>query len=204
MINSKITSTEQLREIYGFPKGRAEKKVLSTLEKHSKNFIANSPFLLLSSISKEGKMDVSPRGGNSGFVKVVDNNTLIIPDAKGNNRVDSLTNIVETGHVGLIFLIPGIDETLRINGTAHITTEESILALFKDEDKQPITCLVITAEEIFLHCAKALMRSHLWQEIHKVDPKNFPTMGRMLKDQLNSSETPETREEMIKRYQKDL
>ena len=204
MINSKINSTEQLREIYGFPKGRAEKKVLNTLEKHSKNFINHSPFLLLSSIDKEGKMDVSPRGGSSGFVKVINNNTLVVPDAKGNNRVDTLTNIIETGHVGMIFLIPGIDETLRINGTAYITTEKSVLALFEDEDKQPISCLVIHAEEIFLHCAKALMRSKLWQEDYKVKTKDFPSMGRMLKDQLNSSEEPETREDMVKRYQADL
>lgn len=204
MINSKITSTEQLREIYGFPKGRAEKKVLNSLEKHSINFIANSPFLLLSTISKDGKMDVSPRGGNSGFVKVIDNHTLIIPDAKGNNRVDSLTNVIETGHVGMIFLIPGIDETLRINGTAYITQEEDVLALFEDEDKQPITCLVIKTEEIFLHCAKALMRSHLWHDTNKISPKDFPSIGTMLKDQLNSPEAAESREDMIKRYQKDL
>ncbi len=204
MAKNKITSTDQLRELYGFPRGRAKDKVLSSLEKHSLNFISKSPFLLLSTISKDGKMDVSPRGGNPGFVKISDNGNLLIPDAKGNNRMDSFTNIIETGSIGLIFLLPGIDETLRINGSAYITTEEHILNYFHSEDKTPISCLVISIDEIFLHCAKALMRSRLWSDDYKIDTKDFPSIGKMLKDQLKSTEEAETREEMIQRYQKDL
>ena len=204
MAENKITSTDQLRELYGFPKGRAKDKVLSTLEKHSKHFISKSPFLLLSTISKEGLMDVSPRGGIPGFVKISESGDLLIPDAKGNNRMDSFTNIIETGSVGLIFLLPGIDETLRINGSAYITTDASILSLFDSEDKTPISCLVISIDELFLHCAKAFMRSKLWKGDFQIEPNDFPSIGVMLKDQLKSNEEAETREDMIKRYQKDL
>tara|TARA_R110002073_G_scaffold313380_3_gene485312 strand:- start:21966 stop:22583 length:618 start_codon:yes stop_codon:yes gene_type:complete len=201
---NQITSIEKLREIYGFPKGRAKDKVLTSLEKHAIHFLSKSPFLLLSTVSNNGKMDISPRGGNPGFVKVSDTNTLLIPDAKGNNRIDSFSNIIETGRIGLIFLIPGIDETLRINGSAYITTDTHVLNLFTSEDKTPISCLVISVEEIFLHCAKAFMRSKLWTDHFKIVPKDFPSIGTMLKDQLNSSEEAESREEMIQRYQKDL
>ena len=112
--------------------------------------------------------------------------------------------LLKTGSVGLIFLLPGIDETLRINGSAYITTDSSILDYFKDEDKTPISCLVISIDELFLHCAKALMRSKLWKGNYQIDPKDFPSIGTMLKDQLKSPEPAETREDMIKRYQKDL
>lgn len=200
----KITSAKQLRELYDYPRGRAKDKVLDSLEKHSIHFIATSPFLVLSTVSKDGKMDVSPRGGKPGFVKISESGQLLIPDAKGNNRLDSLTNILETGSIGLIFLIPGIDETLRINGTACITNNEAVLSHFSTEDKKPVTCLVVSIDELFLHCAKALMRSKLWKSDYQIDPRNFPSIGTMLKDQLTSPEKAETREDMIKRYQKDL
>lgn len=201
---NQVTSIEELRGIYGFPKGRAKDKVLTSLEKHAIHFISKSPFLLLSTVSDSGKMDISPRGGNPGFVKISDTNALLIPDAKGNNRIDSFSNIIETGRIGLIFLIPGIDETLRINGSAYISTDTHILGLFTNEDKAPISCLVISVEEIFLHCAKAFMRSKLWFDNFKIAPKDFPSIGTMLKDQLNSTEEAESREEMTQRYQKDL
>ena len=204
MTENKITTVNQLRELYDFPRGRAKDKVLEALEKHAINFISKSPFLLISSISSNGKMDVSPRGGTPGFVKISDSGELLIPDAKGNNRLDSLTNILETNTIGLIFLLPGIDETLRINGSAYITTDESVLNHFDSEDKLPVSCLVISVEETFLHCAKALMRSKLWRGDYQIAPKDFPSMGVMLKDQLKSTDEAETRDEMIQRYQKDL
>lgn len=204
MTENKITSVDQLRELYDFPRGRAKDKVLNALEKHAINFISKSPFLLMSSISSDGKMDVSPRGGAPGFVKISESGELLIPDAKGNNRLDSLTNILETRSIGLIFLLPGIDETLRINGSAFITTDKSVLDYFDSEDKVPVSCLVITVEETFLHCAKALMRSKLWRGNYQIEPKDFPSMGVMLKDQLKSNEEAETRDQMIERYQKDL
>jgi len=199
----KITNITQLRDIYGEAKGRAKSKVLPALEKHGINFINQSPFMILSSVSADGKMDASPRGGQQGFVKVLDKQTILVPDAKGNNRVDSLGNIVETGKVGCLFMVPGIDETLRLNGTCHITTDAEMLAHFAADTKAPITVLVIEIEEVFLHCAKAFMRSKLWDASAQVNPDDFPTMGRMLKDQLGVGEL-ESREDMRKRYAPDL
>lgn len=200
----KITTVSQLRELYEYPRGRAKDKVLSKLDKHSKNFINTSPFLVLSSSNNKGKQDASPRGGFPGFVKVIGDSKIVIPDAKGNNRVDSLSNIIETGKIGLLFLIPGVNETLRINGNAYISTDKEYLNLFNSQQNKPRSAIVITAEEVFLHCAKAFMRSKLWDESSKINRDEFPTMGQMLKDQLGSKETPETHEAMEKRYQKDL
>lgn len=200
----KVTNVKQLRDLYGFPGGRAKDKALPSLEKHSINFIRKSPFFILSTSNSKYEMDASPRGGTPGFVHVLDENTLLIPDVKGNNRVDSLTNIIETGMVGTLFLIPGVDETLRVNGTANISMDSKYLNLFKYENNPPKTCIVLTVKEVFLHCAKALMRSGLWNEDSKIDRKELPTIGEMLKDQLKSSEPVESQEDMIKRYQKDL
>ncbi|MBE9489854.1 MAG: pyridoxamine 5'-phosphate oxidase family protein [Bacteroidetes bacterium] len=200
----KIENENQLRELYSLPSGRARDKVFTTLDKHAINFISKSPFIVLSTCDKNGKMDASPRGGNFGFVKVLNNKEIIIPDAKGNNRIDSLINILETGQIGMLFLIPGIDETLRINGSAFITTEVKYLEMFSSENLPPKTCMVINVEEVFLHCAKALMRSKLWNVDSKIERSELPTIGEMLKDQLGSKEPAETQDDMLKRYQKDL
>ena len=199
-----ITSESQLRELYGFASGRASKKSLLSLEEHAKNFIAKSPFVVLATISTTGKMDNSPRGGKPGFVQVLDDNHIVIPDSKGNNRLDSLVNIIENGRVGLFFMLPGIDETLRINGSAEIRTDRELLDRFTDEQNPPKTCVVIEVEEMFLHCAKALMRSKLWSKDIQLARENFPTMGRMLKDQLQGPEDVESHTDMVERYQKDL
>ncbi len=200
----KITTEKQLRELYGFPSGRAKDKVFSTLDKHAINFIKKSPFVVLSSSNKDGKHDASPRGGLPGFVHVNSDTELIIPDAKGNNRMDSLSNIIETGKVGLLFLIPGVDETLRINGNACLSTDTNHIDLFASEHNPPKSCIIISVEEMFLHCAKAFMRSKLWDTSTQINRDALPTMGQMLKDQLGSKEAPETREAMVKRYKKDL
>jgi len=200
----KIENTSQLRKVYGYPSGRAKDKVLKELEPHSKYFINNSPFVVISTIDSDGNMDASPRGGAIGFVEIATNRKLLIPDAKGNNRVDSLSNIIETGRVGLLFFIPGIDETLRINGSAIVSTSEDILNKFNSESKPPISCIVVSVEEVFLHCAKAFMRSQLWNNETHVNPKDFPSMGQMMKDQLNTKTDAESREDMIERYSKDL
>lgn len=200
----KIKNTEQLRELYGFPSGRAKVKVLQKLDIHSKNFIEKSPFLIMATTSEAYKQDASPRGGISGFVKIINSETLVIPDSKGNNRLDSLTNILETGVIGLIFLIPGVDETLRINGKAHISTNSEYLNLFDSEKNPPKTCIVVSIQELFLHCAKAFMRSKLWSEEAKIKRSVLPTMGQMLNEQLGISAPIETQEEMVERYHKDL
>jgi len=200
----KITTKQQLRELYDQPSGRAKNKVLHSLEEHAINFINKSPFLVMSTIAKNGAMDASPRGGVPGFVNVLDNKTLIIPDSKGNNRLDSLSNIIETGTVGLLFLIPGVDETLRINGKAYISTDKKYLVAFNNEKNIPKACVIITIDELFLHCAKALMRSKLWRIESQIKRSELPTMGQMLKDQLGEMKPAETQEQMVQRYTKDL
>ena len=132
----------------------------------------------MSTSSSEGKTDASPRGGASGFVKVVDKTNLVIPDAKGNNRVDSICNIVETGTIGLLFLMPGVHETLRINSSAYLSSDNLYLGLFTEESNQPKACIVVSIEEAFLHCAKAFMRSKLWD----VSAQFVSNYGAMLKD----------------------
>lgn len=200
----KISNLKELRDLYGYPSGRAKDKVLTNLDKHCINFIHHAPFLVLSSCDKKGKLDASPRGGHPGFVKVVNASQIIIPDAKGNNRVDSLGNIIQTEQIGLLFLIPGMDETLRVNGHAYLSTSEDHLALFSFEKNKPKCCIIVDIKEVFLHCAKALMRSRLWDKTSQINRDSFPTMGEMLKDQLGTSEDPESQIDMINRYKQDL
>ena len=202
--NHLLQQEEQLREIYGYAKGRAEKKVLNRLEKHCKHFLQMSPFLVIATYDKEGNVDVSPRGGTPGFVAVQSETEILIPDSKGNNRIDSMVNITQTHRFGSIFFIPGVDETLRINGHAEITTDPSILQTWKDERNPPKSAIQVTVEEVFLHCAKAMMRSALWNPSVQIERTSFPTIGEMLSDQLNDEAPAESQEQMVARYQKDL
>jgi len=199
-----IESEEKLRELYGFPKGRSKAKQLHVLEKHSINFIQLSPFVSMSTYGASGSVDCSPRGGKPGFIKILNNGCIIIPEAKGNNRLDSLVNIIETGNIGCLFLIPGVDETLRINGTARLSTANEYLRLFATERNPPKACIEVTISEVFLHCAKALMRSDLWSSKSHIERSLLPTMGAMINDQISLNEEPETQEDMIKRYKSDL
>ncbi|TVP43912.1 MAG: pyridoxamine 5'-phosphate oxidase family protein [Halomonas sp.] len=178
------------------------KKQLSRLDQHCQRFIELSPFVVLATGNASG-LDASPRGGEPGFVKVIDDLTLMIPDSPGNNRLDSLKNIVESGRVGLLFLIPGVDETLRINGAAHISVDEDKLQLFASEKQAPKVVVEVTVEEAYLHCAKAFMRSKLWADESRRDRSVLPTMGQMIQEQIGSS-SPESQEEMIARYAQDL
>ena len=200
----KIESVEQLREIYSQPTGRSVDKTLACLEKHSAHFISRSPFMVISTFNKAGQVDTSPRGGAPGFVKVVDEQRIVIPDAKGNRRQDSQINIIATGRIATLFFIPGVNETLRINGSACIRTDADILTLFVEERNPPQTYIEITIEEVFLQCAKAVMRSRLWSEDSKIDRGSFPSMGQMLNDQLNIDGPVESQAEMEARYLSDL
>jgi PPOX class probable FMN-dependent enzyme len=204
MQKTTISSEQELRKIYGHASGRASLKVLTQFEKHAIHFINNSPFLVLSSADTNGKLEASPRGGQAGFVKVISTTELLLPDFKGNNRIDSLVNIVETGRAGLLFMIPGIDETLRVNGTATISSDPEVLEMGREKDKLPISCIIIKAEEIFLHCAKAFMRSDLWGETNRIAQDDFPSMGIMIKEQIKSDDPVESRSDMKERYKKDL
>jgi PPOX class probable FMN-dependent enzyme len=196
----------QLRELYPAPNERAIRKELDHLDPHCRRFIALSPFVVMASVApgEEGPLDASPRGGAPGFVRVPDATTLLIPDAPGNNRLDSLTNIAATRRVGLLFLIPGIDETLRVNGTARVTDDPALLAPFTGEHHPPRVVVAVAVQQAYLHCAKAFMRSRLWSVAAQVERSALPTLGRMINDQLGLATPAESQEAMLARYAKDL
>ena len=154
-----ITNESELRTVYGAPNKRSQQKVLGHLDQHCRRFIALSPFCVLSTAGAGGRVDVSPRGDVPGFVAVPDDRTLLIPDRPGNNQIDSLRNVVEQPHVGLLFLVPGMNETLRVKGTAEIVTDEDLLATLSVKGRSPVSILRVTVAEAFLHCAKALIRA---------------------------------------------
>ena len=199
-----ITTLDALRERYAAPRGRSLLKELKQLDAHGRRFIELSPFLVLATHGASGAMDASPRGGAPGFVKVVDECTLLIPDAPGNNRLDSLENIIATGRIGLIFMIPGVDETLRINGRAVLSIAERDIALCTDERRAPTLAIKVSAEEVYLHCAKALMRSRLWHADSRIERSSLPTMAQMIRDQTGADIPLESQEAMVARYAVDL
>ena len=199
-----IDSRETLRALYPPAKERSLKKQIGHLDKHCRRFVELSPFVVLASGSADGRFDASPRGGEPGFVKAPDSATLLIPDAPGNNRLDTLENIVGTGRIGLLFMIPGMDETLRVNGTARLCDEAGMLAQFANEKRAPKLVIEVKVEDVYLHCAKALMRSRLWSADSKVERSAMPTMGKMLNDQTGIQTPAETQEQMVERYKPEL
>src|SRR5215467_8417635 len=185
-----LKSEADLRELYPPPIERARLKVLHRVDRHCANFIARSPFLCLGTSSEHGA-DVAPRGDEPGFVHILDETTLAIPDWPGNNRLDSSSNIVVNPQVGLLFLIPGVQETLRVNGTAEITTRPDLLDRWERNGKRPKALLVVKVHEAFLHCGKALIRARLWEDDYKIQRSQLPPYGQMLKDQIETTETAE-------------
>jgi len=199
-----VSNFRQLRSIYNYSKGRAALKVINSLEKHSKNFINLSPFVVISSKGKNGHADVSPRGDSVGFVKIQDDKTIIIPDRSGNNRLDTLENIIFDPSVGTLFFIPGINTVLRINGNAFIEDSLEIRAQFKINNNIPKTCIIINIEEIFMHCAKALMRSSFWDHSKYLSQTDFPIISKIINDQLNSEDDEQNHQQEDKRYKKQI
>ncbi|MEO0557831.1 MAG: pyridoxamine 5'-phosphate oxidase family protein [Bacteroidota bacterium] len=199
-----IDALADLRQHYPEPSARAQSKSIGHLDRHCRRFIELSPFVILATAGRDGQLDASPRGGGPGFVHYVDAHTLWLPDASGNNRLDSLSNIIETGRVGALFLIPGIDETLRLNGSARVRDDNEVLGAFPEERKPPRAVLEITVQEVFLHCAKALMRSKLWADESRQDRSVLPTMSEMLNDHTGLNQPLETKAEMRARYASDL
>jgi PPOX class probable FMN-dependent enzyme len=173
-----------LRRLYDQPSELARLKQLDRLDAHCRRFIALSPFLVIGSTRPDRGSDVSPRGDAPGFVQVLDDRTLAIPDRPGNNRLDTMSNLVHAPEVGLIFFIPGIDETLRVNGTATLTRDAGVLARAAVNGKVPKLAIQVAVREAFLHCGKALRRSRLWSADYRVDPATFPSLGRMIVDQV--------------------
>lgn len=178
-----IASEEALRALYPPVSGLAGIKCLPALDRHCEAFISRSPFVCLGTQDGSGRADVSPRGDAPGFVRIVDRNTLAIPDRPGNNRLDSLSNIVANPAVGLLFMVPGFDETLRINGTAVLVTDPALLDSLKVDDRLPRLAIVVTVREAFLHCAKAFRRSRLWDPAARQDRSAMPSLPKMILDQ---------------------
>lgn len=185
-----IRSIEELREVINAPKpdSTVMRKELPALDDHCKNFIAKSPFALLSTSGESGRCDVTPRGDGPGFVRVLDENTLVIPDRPGNRRIDSMQNIIENPHAGLLFLVPNVDETLRVNGRAAITDDADLLATMTMQSKDPKLAIVVEVEEVFFHCARAFKRASLWEPDTWIERSELPTLGQMLADQLKMAE----------------
>ena len=199
-----IDSVEQLRSHYRPAQGRALDKQLDHLDPHCIHFIGLSPFVVLATGAATGQLDASPRGGAPGFVRVLDRHTLLLPDARGNNRLDSFSNIAASGRAGLLFLIPGVDETLRVNGDARLSADPALLVHFAGERNPPQLVMRLHVREAYLHCAKALMRSRLWDSAARVERSVLPSMGQMINDQTGSAAAPESQTQMLARYAPDL
>jgi len=196
-----ITSLEQLQQLYAAPAERALLKQQLELDRYCLRFIALSPFLVMATGGSNGALlDASPRGGKPGFVKAPDANTLLIPDAGGNNRLDSLSNLLDDPRVGLLFFVPGFDEALRVNGTAQLRDEAHYTALFAGEHFRPKLVLEIRVQEAYLHCAKALMRSRLWSAEAQVPRNVMPTLNQIIQSQMGIGTAPEPQELMVARY----
>jgi hypothetical protein len=178
-----ISDPAGLRDCYGQPSDLAARKTLDYVDRHARAFIALSPLMIMATSDETGA-DCSPRGDAPGFVQVADDRTLAIPDRRGNNRLDSLQNIAVNPEVGLLFLVPGVTETLRINGRAEIVIEPTLLARFAVQGKAPTSALLVRVREAFFHCGKALIRSDLWNPAKKIERKSFPSLGRILADQI--------------------
>lgn len=199
-----IDSEAALRALYPPVTERARRKQLDALDAHCRRFVALSPFVVVASSDASGRLDASPRGGAPGFVHVADDRTLLIPDAPGNRRLDTLANLVGHGRIGLLFMIPGVDETLRVNGAACATRAPERLAPFAALKHPPPVVIEVRVEEAYLHCAKAFMRSKLWAPEARIDRSVLPTMGRMVSDHSGIEGPPETDEQMRARYAADL
>jgi len=178
---SAITTFEQLEAVYGLPLETATVKEVHRLTPLYRAYVEASPFVLLATSGPEG-LDCSPRGDRPGFVRVVDLKTLLMPDRRGNNRVDSLRNIVRDPRVALLFMVPGSGNTLRVIGRAEIRTDDALLASFTVEDKPPRSVLKITIQAAYFQCSRAIVRSELWNPEKHVDPASLPTPGQMLAD----------------------
>jgi uncharacterized protein len=179
-----IDTVEALRALYGHPGERAVAKEQAKLDEHTRAFIAASPFLVMGTSGADGSCDVSPKGDAPGFVHVLDDHRLAIPDRLGNNRVDGLSNMVENPHVALLFMIPGREDTLRVNGSASISRDEALLDRLAVSGKRPQTVLVVEVEQAFMHCTRAFKRAGLWDHTRWPDASSVPSMSRMIWDLL--------------------
>lgn len=177
-----ISSEAELRELLGYPSEIVTRKTIAHIDDHCRNFIEKSPFITIATSDSEGNFDVSPKGDPAGFVKILSDKLLAIPDRPGNRKADTLRNIIQNPNLGLIFLIPGIKETLRVNGHARIVTDQEILDLLSCEGKTPSLAIIVSVKEVFMHCAKCIIRSKLWSDIDNSRQDTIPSLARVLVD----------------------
>jgi PPOX class probable FMN-dependent enzyme len=181
-----LQSVGDLRGIYREPSRPVRDKAFAFIDKHARRFIELSPFFCIGSVGPDQLADVSPRGGEPGFVLVLDDTHIAFPDRPGNNRLDTLTNVMHSPAVGLLFFIPGVHEMLRFNGITAVTTRQDLMARFVHDGKEPRSVIIIEAREVYFHCSKALRRSDLWNPDKRVDRSALPTFGQIAKDQFNT------------------
>lgn len=200
-----IERTDQLRAFIGDPMAEVQGKERPGLDAHSREFLARCPFLVLATVGGDGHVDVSPRGDPPGFVKVIDDTTVILPDRKGNRRVDSMTNILENPHVGLILFLPGYDETVRIRGRATLTTDGQDLAGMAVNGKAPELGIKVSIDTVFYHCAKALKRSKLWAPESQGLAEGYPKFAQIVRDQyLHDADVEALDGQLERAYRDDL
>jgi len=199
-----VDSESELRSLYGQPGERAVAKEQPVLNEDCRAFIAHAPFLVLGTAAADGRCDVSPKGDAPGFVQVLDERHLLIPDRLGNNRLDGLRNIVENPHVGLIFFIPGREDTLRVNGRARIVRDEALLARLAVGGKRPVTALLVEVEQCFMHCARAFKRAGLWEPDRWPDASGVRSVQRMIWDLLPAKPVGKTVEQYERESQENL
>lgn len=178
-----ITDESTLRTHFEATHDLAVKKCLPHLSSHAREFIARSPFLCIGTQNRDGRADVSPRGDPVGFVRVLDDRTLAIPDRPGNNRLDTLVNILSNPNVGLLFVVPGFEDTLRVNGQARLVTDPALLQTMAVQDRVPKLAIVVTVQEVFMHCAKAFRRSRLWDPAAQQNRREMPSLVKIILDE---------------------
>ncbi|MEV7043200.1 MSMEG_1061 family FMN-dependent PPOX-type flavoprotein [Amycolatopsis sp. NPDC051061] len=190
-------SMAEVRSRLGAPEEMIEGKKLDHVDKHARRFIAHAPFLALASADAAGRTDCSPRGDYPGFVKVLDEHTLALPDRPGNKIADSFRNIAESDGVGLLFLIPGLRETLRVNGRAYVTDDPDVLTRMRTEAKAPMLAIIVEVAETYFHCGRALLRSRLWDPASQALAAELPSAGEIVTDQLGVAVDPAVFEQIL-------
>ena len=196
--NEVITTEEEFRKIMGIPSELVTRKTIDFIDDNCKSFIKQSPFIVVASSDLKGNFDISPKGDPSEFVKILDNKTLAMPDRLGNRRTDTFMNILQNPKVGLIFLIPGIKETLRISGTAQIIRDIEIRELLAHKNRLPNLVMIVHVQEVFMHCAKCIIRSKLWNSNNESDPNKVPTLAKSMVDHGKLEKSYEEMNEIIK------
>ena len=195
----------QLDAIYPPPKPTTVAKDIGHVDKHGRRFIELSPFVAFATAGADGTVDVSPRGGGPGFVRVApDGKSLILPDRPGNNRLDSLRNVASGGEVGLMFMIPGVDDIYRVNGRASLLVDDALAQDFAEFGKVPKTLLKVEVREAYLHCPKALMRADLWGDSHRIDRAALPSLAEMVSEQLGLAKPAATHAEQVEGLRQTL